>query len=188
MQRITNVERLDALATLGILIGLGFKSTLKPGIGVFFMVLCVLAVVWFFSRTVRAIQGQDRGLQRLWKMVVVLGATFNSFAILWNTNGWGGADNVSALGALTGLGWLAWLRLEDKPARQAPNRVIAYVAPLLVAVSMVLWFCPSDVRYRTFRPESPYVSWEQFRHGTHIQDGYIVDSTGKKLEPVEFRR
>lgn len=188
MQRITITERLDALAALGIFIGLGFKFTLKPGIGIFFMVLCVLAVVWFFSRTVRAIQGQDRGLARLWKMVVLLGATFNSFAILWNANLWSGGDNVSAMGALTGLGWVAWLRLEDKPARQAPDRVITYVAPLLLLVSLALWLSPADLRYRSFNPASPYIPWEQFRHGTHIQDGFIVDSTGKQLERVEFRR
>lgn len=188
MQRITITERLDALAALGIFIGLGFKFTLKPGIGIFFMVLCVLAVVWFFSRTVRAIQGQDRGLARLWKMVVLLGSTFNSFAILWNANLWSGGDNVSAMGALTGLGWVAWLRLEDKPARQAPDRVMPYVAPLLLLVSLALWLSPADLRYRSFNPASPYIPWEQFRHGTHIQDGFIVDSTGKQLERVEFRR
>lgn len=188
MQRITSTERLDALAALGIFIGLGFKFTLKPGIGVFFMVLCVLAVVWFFSRTVRAIQGQDRGLDRLWKMVVLLGTTFNSFAILWNANLWSGGDSVSAMGALTGLGWVAWLRLEGKPARQAPDRVIAYVAPLLLVTSIVLWLSPADIRYRSFKLESRFIPWEQFRHGTHVQDGFVVDSTGKKLEPVNFGR
>ena len=189
MQRLTITERADALAGLGLALGLGYKYSLKPGSGILFSFLAGCAAVWFFIRMARVINRKEvRGLPKLWGMSLMLGAAFNALSILYNTMGWPGSDNMSAIGLATGLAYIAWLRLPDRPQNDAPNRVIAYIAPFVLVVSAALWLTPADARYRALNPASPYVKWEDYRHGYHLAEGFLVDSSGARLRPVEYMK
>jgi hypothetical protein len=187
MARYTPAEYTDEAAFLGIVIGIALKATLKPAMGVVFMVFAVLAILWFSYRMVQVVNGAVRGLPKLFGMVIWLGATFNSVALLFNISGWKAADNISVLGFITLFGYLYWVfRIPEKPATWEGNRVALFIIPLLCVLSLTAWVTPAPVRYKVFNPNSPYVEWKDFHRGYHLSQGYLVDSAGKQIRPVNY--
>lgn len=186
MHQLTTTERADFLAGAGFLLALAYKFTLRPGGTMAYSILGSLAAIWFFVRLVRHINNPaNRGLLKLWGMVLYMGLLFNSGALLFNAMGWRGADNASALGILTGLGYIAWYRLAEQPWRLPPHRVASYLAPMLLLLSAVVWLMPADARFAAFNPASKRVTYAQYQKGYHLQGGALVDSAGKPVRLVQ---
>lgn len=185
MQTLSTTERTDALAGFSLLAALAYKFSLQPGSTLAYSILGAASTVWFMVRLVRHINNPaNRGLLKLWGMVLHLGLLFNSGALLFNAMGWRGADNASALGILTGLGYIGWFRLPNQPWRSAPHRATAYVAPILLLVSACVWLMPAEARFRAFNPASKRVTYADYKKGYRLQGGTLVDSAGHPADSL----
>ncbi len=186
MHPLSTTERTDILAGAGFLLALAYKFTLRPGGTLAYSILGALAAGWFLVRLVRHINNPaNRGLLKLWGMVLYLGLLLNTGALLFNAMGWRGADNASAMGILTGLGYIGWFRLADQPWRLAPHRISSYLAPMLLLVSALVWLMPAEARFAAFNPASKHVTYTEYRKGYHLKDGALVDSAGRPVRPVQ---
>jgi hypothetical protein len=178
-------HRADIAAACAVVVGVAAKATLIPGSGILFMFLLLSAALWFVGRMAGAIQTKNlQGMPKMWVTLVWLGIVFNILSILSTLDGTQPAGTPAVLALALVLAFIYGYReVRRKENGLAPVWVIF---PVLGFLGIFSWLTPAPWRYHHFNSTSPYVGWQDYKKGYHLSGGYLIDSAGKQIRPVDY--